>query len=147
MVHTAIRRSHIDVRNSGLIGSHSHPTPTVRQVAQDWRNETALWSLSTSDVNRVNSLRWREQLVHDAGYIWPQHLKGERARVRYSTEHVPTTSAKGSARGRRWEETYVERCLAELGKSATTLDEARRCQVIRSLLDHMAAAPLDRTTI
>lgn len=81
--------------------------------------------------------------MHAIGYIWPQHLNGDRERVRYSTEHALAINAGNSARGRRWEEPYVERCLAESAKSATTLDEARRSQVIRSLLDRLATAPLD----
>lgn len=141
MVHTAIRHAYTDVPDPGLSGSYSHPAPALRRIAWDRRNETTPRSLSERAVSRVNSLRWQE-LVHDVGYIWPQHL-GEHKRVRYSAERALATSARDTARDQRWEETYVERCLAESGKSATTLDEARRSQVIQSLLNHMAAAPLD----
>lgn len=142
MVHTAIRRSHTDVRNPDLIGSHGHSAFALRRVTRDRRNEITPWRPSESDFNRVNGLRWQE-LLHDIGYIWPQHLNRDRERVRYSAAHALATSAGSAVRGRRWEEPYVERCLAESGKSAMTLDKARRSQVIRSLLDCMATAPLD----
>lgn len=142
MVHTTIRRSHTDVRNPGFIDSRGRSALALRRVTRNGRNETTSWSPSESDVNPANGLRWQE-LMHAIGYIWPQHLNGDREHVRYSTEHALATSAGNIARGRRWEEPYVERCLVASGKSATTLDAARRSQVIRSLLDRLATAPLD----
>lgn len=140
MVHTAVRRSHTNVRNSSPTGSPTHPALTSRWTAQDQRDETVPWSLLESDVHRVDGLGWQE-LMHEIGYLWPPHFQGQRERVRYSAERALVASVGYTARSRRWEDTYVERCLGESGKNATTLDETRRSRVMRFLLDHMASVP------
>ncbi len=107
---------------------------------QDQKGDEATPWISSRKGSRVNGLRWQE-LIQDTGYIWPRHLQSKRAR--YSTEHFLATSASRAARGKRWEETYVERCLAESGRKVATLGETRRSQVMQCLLDYAASAPLE----